>query len=451
MKKVLILGAGLVARPMVEYLLERGISVTVASRTRSRADEMIKGYRNGLAVAWTVDDTDKLQEMVSSHDMVVSLLPYVHHIVVAETCIRCKKNMVTTSYVKPEMQALDEAARRAGIIILNEIGVDPGIDHMSAMKIIDQVHHKGGKILEFYSITGALPAPEAADNPFRYKFSWSPRGVIMAGNNDGKYLKDGKTVNIPTERLFRNPSSVDFPGIGTLEFYPNRDAVSYIDIYGIPEVLTMYRGTFRLPGWCETIDVMKQLKLISYDKIPLTGRTYAGMVAQLCGFSDATGIREKVAAKLNISPDAHALKALQWLGMFDDTPVGREEDSPFEVTSDLMIRKMELGRNEHDMIVMQHTFVAGFDDGRKEVIISRLLDFGTPATNTSVARTVSLPAAIAVRMILDGDIGLKGVHRPTLPAIYHPVLDELLELGITLTEEHGLPESAGIKLDQKAR
>jgi len=216
-------------------------------------------------------------------------------------------------------------------------------------------------------------------------------------------------------------------------------------------LVNVYRGTFRYPGWCETIDVMKQLKLISYDKIPLAGRTYAGMVAHLCGFSDATGIREKVAAKLNISPDAHALKALQWLGMFDDTPVGREEDSPFEVTSDLMIRKMELGRDEHDMIVMQHTFVAGFDDGRKEVIISRLLDFGTPATNTSVARTVSLPAAIAVRMILEGDIGLVGVHRPTLPVIYQPVLDELLEQGITLTEEHGLPESAGIKLDQKAR
>lgn len=444
MKKVLILGAGLVVKPIVTHLLNKGIHVTVATRTKSKAEAMISGHPNGTAVAWTVEDEAGLDQMVASHDLSVSLLPYAHHLLVAKYCLKHKKNMVTTSYVKPEMQALDAQAKEAGIIILNELGLDPGIDHMSAMRIIDNVHNRNGKIEEFYSICGALPAPEVANNPFKYKFSWSPKGVVMAGNNDGKYLRYGKVVDVPTENLFRNPLKVDFDKVGMLEVYPNRDSISYIDIYGIPETKTMMRGTFRFKGWCESIDAMKQLRLISYDKFDMTGMTYAQFMAHQIGAADASDIKTKVADFLKLDVDALAMTAIEWLGLFDDKAMDRGVDSPFEVTSDLMISKMELGMNERDMVVMQHTFLASYPDGSKEVIRSRMLDFGTPATDTSVARTVALPAAIGVEMILKGEISVKGVFRPVIPEIYNPVLDELEKLDIRMEEEYGLPLSENI-------
>lgn len=444
MKKVLILGAGLVVKPIVTHLLNKGIHVTLATRTKSKAEAMISGHPNGTAVAWTVEDEAGLDQMVASHDLSVSLLPYAHHLLVAKYCLKHKKNMVTTSYVKPEMQALDAQAKEAGIIILNELGLDPGIDHMSAMRIIDNVHNRNGKIEEFYSICGALPAPEVANNPFKYKFSWSPKGVVMAGNNDGKYLRYGKVVEVPTENLFKNPLKVDFDKVGMLEVYPNRDSISYIDIYGIPETKTMMRGTFRFKGWCESIDAMKQLRLISYDKFDMSGMTYAQFMAHQIGAADATAIKSKVAAYLKLDVDALAISAIEWLGLFEDKAMDRGIDSPFEVTSDLMISKMELGMNERDMVVMQHTFLASYPDGSKEVIRSRMLDFGTPATDTSVARTVALPAAIGVEMILKGEIGVKGVFRPVIPEIYNPVLDELEKLDIRMEEEYGLPLSENI-------
>lgn len=353
--------------------------------------------------------------------------------------------MVTTSYVKPEMKALDKRAKEAGIIILNELGLDPGIDHMSAMRIIDHVHDKGGKIEEFYSICGALPAPEAADNPLKYKFSWSPKGVIMAGNNSAKYLKRGEIHQIPTENLFKDRFSVDFPDVGTLEVYPNRDSLQYVDIYGIPESQTMYRGTFRHKGWCETLDAMKALKLISDEKTDLTGKSYAEMTAGLIGADNAENIKDKAADFLGLSPEAYALKAIEWLGLFSPEKMNREIDSPFEVTSDLMMKKMPLGDHERDMVVMQHTFLVRLPGGKKEVIKSRMLDYGTPGADSAVARTVALPAAVGVDMILQGKIGVKGVYRPVIPEIYAPILNALEDLDISMIEDFGLPESENIK------
>lgn len=445
MKKVLILGAGLVVKPIVNYLLDKGFQVTVATRTKSKAENMIAGHPNGKAVAWTVEDQVGLDKMVSENDLAVSLLPYLHHVMVAKHCIKHKKNMVTTSYVKPEMQALDEAAKEAGIIILNESGLDPGIDHMSAMRIIDNIHKKGGKVEEFYSLCGALPAPEAATNPFKYKFSWSPKGVVMAGNNDAMYLKHGNVVEIPTENLFKNPFLIDFPNVGLLEVYPNRDSIMYKDIYSIPEANTIFRGTMRYTNWCETLDAMKRMKLISYDKINLEGKTYAQFVAGQIGACDANNIKQKVADSLQLDVNAYAINAMEWLGLFSNEPMNRKEDSPFEITSDLMIGQMELGLEERDMVVMQHTFLASYPDGKKEVIRSRMLDFGTLATDTSIARTVALPAAIGVEMILEGKIPLKGVYRPVYPEIYNPILDALEKMDIKMVEEYGLPESENIK------
>ena len=235
MKKVLILGAGLVVKPMVEFLLENNFGVTVATTTKEKADRMIKGHPNGSSLRWSTDETDTLEKLVNEHDITVSFLPYRYHALVAKTCIKCKKPLVTTSYVQPEMQALDEAAKKAGVLFLNEVGLDPGIDHMTAMKIIDYMHDNNGKVEEFYSLCGALPAPEAADNPLKYKFSWSPKGVVLASRNSAVYLKKGKKVAVEPENLFKDRFSYDFPGVGDLEVYPNRDSISYTDIYGIPE------------------------------------------------------------------------------------------------------------------------------------------------------------------------------------------------------------------------
>jgi saccharopine dehydrogenase-like NADP-dependent oxidoreductase len=353
--------------------------------------------------------------------------------------------MVTTSYVKPEMKALDAQAKAAGIIILNELGLDPGIDHMSAMRIIDNVHRRGGKVIEFYSLCGALPAPEACDNPFNYKFSWSPKGVVMASNNDGKYLRHGEVKYIPPADLFKNPFNVDFPDVGPLEVYPNRDSLPYIELYNIPETSTMFRGTFRHKGWCESLDVMKKLNLIGNEKMDFSGLTYADFLARMIGAADSKNIKNQVARYLDIAEDSIAIAAMEWLGLFADEDMGRKEDTPFEITSDLMIGKMKLNANERDMVVMQHTFLAGYPDGKNEVIKSRMLDFGTPATDTAVARTVALPAAVGVEMILQGKIAATGVHIPVIPEIYNPILDRLENMNIKMIEEYGLPESENIR------
>ncbi len=445
MKKVLILGAGMVVKPIVQYLLTRGYYVTVATRTKSKADAMIDGHANGTSMAWTVDDEVTLDRLVKEHDLTVSLLPFAYHVMVAKKCITHHKNMVTTSYVKPEMKALHEEAKAAGIIILNELGLDPGIDHMSAMRIIDHVHKKGGKIDEFYSVCGALPAQEACDNPFNYKFSWSPKGVVMASNNDGNYLRHGKITYVPPEDLFKNPMKTTFPKVGDLEIYPNRDSTPYIDLYGIPETKTMFRGTFRHPGWCESLDAMKALKLITNDTYDFTGKSYADMLAMLIGKSDSSNIKADVAEFLGLDENAYALNAIEWLGFFSTEPMNRGEDTPFEITSDIMIEKMMIGKEERDMVVLQHLFLASYPDGSKEVIKSSMLDFGTLATDTAIARTVALPAAMGVEMILEGKINITGVYIPVLPEIYSPILDQLETVGIKMVEEYGLPESEILK------
>jgi saccharopine dehydrogenase-like NADP-dependent oxidoreductase len=444
MKKILILGAGLVVKPMVEYLLEKDFRVKIATSTREKADRMIAGHPCGTSLRWSMDDTDTLNRLVEENDITVSLLPYRYHTEVARICISHRKSLVTTSYVQPEMQALHGEAVKAGAIILNEIGLDPGIDHMSAMRIINHIHRKGGEVEEFYSLCGALPAPEAADNPLGYKFSWSPKGVILASMNSALYLKNGKEVRVGTEDLFKDRFGYFFPGVGDLEVYPNRDSISYIDIYGIPETRTMYRGTFRFKGWCETLDAIKGLNMLDNTPGNYSGMSYEAFIAERAG-AKTGNIKERIGQKLGIQPGSIALRSLEWLGFFSQEKLAYTKTTPFEITSDRMIRKMSLSADERDMVVLQHIFQAAYPDGRKEVIKSGMVDFGTPTTNTSIARTVALPAAIAVRMIHEKRIRLTGVYRPVLPEIYDPVLDELRSLGIVMKEEFGLPESEMIR------
>lgn len=443
MKKVLILGAGLVVKPMVEYLLKNNLSLTIASPMKARADEMINGHPNGSSADWSMDDPETLERLVSEHDITVSLLPYKYHTDVAKICLHFRKSLVTTSYVQKEMLPLDEPARNAGILFLNEIGLDPGIDHMSAMKIIDHIHNKGGKVEEFYSLCGALPAPEAADNPMKYKFSWSPKGVVLASRNSALYLRNGKEVFIEPVNLFKDRFTYNFPGIGDLEVYPNRDSISYIDIYGIPETKTMYRGTFRYKGWCETLDAMKSLNMLDDTVSDYQGMTYAEFLAERGNVSTGD-LKKNIATKLKVDEDSVAVRSFEFLGFFSDEILNYRSTSPFDITSDRMIKKMLLSDNERDTVILQHVFLASYSDGKKEVIKSSMLDFGSPSTNTSIARTVALPAAIAVRMILENKIQVTGVHRPVMPQIYNPVLVELKTLGIEMKEEYELPVSGMI-------
>ena len=253
MKKTLVLGAGMVSRPLVRYLLDQPeYHVTMASRTVSKAEKIINGHDRGKSVSLNVNDDALLEKLVAESDVTVSLLPYEYHVKVAKLCIKHKKHLVTTSYVSESMQKLDNEAKKAGVLLLNECGLDPGIDHMSAMRIIHGVEENGGKIIIFRSTTGALPAPEANNNPFGYKFSWSPRGVLLASRNAAKWLEDGKEISIPGEKLFENYTLQDVPGVGTFENYPNRNSLPYKDIYGLKDAKTVYRGTFRMTGWCET-------------------------------------------------------------------------------------------------------------------------------------------------------------------------------------------------------
>jgi saccharopine dehydrogenase-like NADP-dependent oxidoreductase len=440
MNKVLILGAGLVVKPMVEFLLENNFRLVVATTTKEKADRMIKGHPNGSSLRWSTEDADTLERLVNEHDITVSFLPYKHHVTVAKTCIKCGKPLITTSYVSSEMQALDKAAKEAGIIILNEIGLDPGIDHMTAMKVIDHIHGKKGKVEEFYSLCGALPAPEAANNPMKYKFSWSPKGVVLASKNSALYLKKGKKVSIEPLNLFKDRFIYNFQGVGNLEVYPNRDSISYLDIYGIPEASTMYRGTFRYKGWCETLDAMKSFNMLDYTVKNYSGMSYADFLAERAGIS-SKDLKKNVAVKLGLQEQSDPIESFEFLGFFSDEILNYAETTPFEITSDRMIKRMSLSDNERDMVVMQHIFLASYPDGKREVIKSSMLDFGSLSTNTAVARTVALPAAIGVKMILEKKISLKGVYRPVLPQIYIPVIDQLKKLGIEMKEEFGLPES----------
>jgi saccharopine dehydrogenase-like NADP-dependent oxidoreductase len=444
MKKVLILGAGMVAKPMVEYLLKNDINILIASPMKERADLMIGGNPLGKSIDWSMDEPDLLDKLVAEHDITVSLLPYSYHTSVAKVCLKYGKHLVTTSYVQKDMMSLDEAAREKGLLFLNETGLDPGIDHMSAMRIIDHIHGKGGRVDEFYSLCGALPAPEAANNPLGYKFSWSPKGVILASRNGAFYLKKGKNIIVEPSRLFRDRFTYEYPGIGNLEAYPNRDSTSYIEIYRIPETRTMYRGTFRFPGWCETLDAMKSLNMLDDTFINYEGMTFSAFLAER-GKVELNDIRKNIAAKLGVKENSAVIKSFDFLGFFSNEPLHYTETSPFEITSDRMISRMMLADNERDMVVLQHIFMALYPDGTREVIKSSMLDFGSASTNTSISRTVALPAAIAVKLILEDKISLRGVLRPVYPEIYNPIIEELKTLGIEMKEEFGLPVSEMIK------
>jgi saccharopine dehydrogenase (NADP+, L-glutamate forming) len=434
MKKVLCLGAGLVARPFIHYLSEHGFHVMVASRTISKAEKLIEGAKNAEAVAFNIATDDRLlEDLTAKVDLVCSLLPYTFHVKAAKVAIKHKKTFCTTSYISDEMQALEVEAKKAGVLLLNECGVDPGIDHMSAMQIIDRVHNNNGKITSFTSFTGGLPAPDANDNPYGYKLSWSPRGVLLAGRNDAHFLRDGKEVKIKGADLFQNCELMEVPSMGTFEGYPNRDSMSYIDIYSIQETKTMLRGTFRNTGWCETLDKIADLGLLDIEERSLSGVTYAGMMRDLTSTGNGD-IKEAVANFCKIDKDSKVISRFEWLGLFDEREIDSKVNTRLDALCALFEEKMNYAPGERDMIIMHHEFIAEYPD-KKQKITSTMVDYGIPNGDSSMSRTVALPVAIASRMILEGRINLTGVHRPIIPEIYEPILEELATLNISL-EEH---------------
>jgi saccharopine dehydrogenase-like NADP-dependent oxidoreductase len=433
-KKILVFGAGLVSRPGVRYLLSnKNLIVTVASRTVSKAEKLVEGFDNGIAQQILVDNLEAVEELIKENDIIISLLPWVHHLKVANLCLKHNKHMATTSYVSEGMKKLDEEAKSKGLLFLNEIGVDPGIDHMSAMKIIDEVHDEGGKILHFYSYCGGLPAPEDNDNPYGYKFSWSPKGVVLASGNPAKYLENGKLVEIEGKNLFLNKRLDEIEELGTFEVYPNRDSMPYQDLYGLKDAQTVMRGTYRNIGWCDTLKKIVDLGLI--DETPkdnLKGITYKQMMATLVGAGE--DVIEKIAAKVGLAKDDEVIKRLEWLGLFSDEPVP-DHDNYLDILSDRLQEKLYYKEGERDMLILRHKFIVENKDKSRDMITSTMVDFGIPNGDTSMARTVSLPLAIGVKLMAEGKINLTGVHIPKIKEIYDPVLEELEKLNIKMVEK----------------
>jgi saccharopine dehydrogenase-like NADP-dependent oxidoreductase len=436
MKNILVLGAGLVSKPGVRYLLKQdNIFVTVASRTVSKAEDLIKGFDNCNAVQINVQDEERLSDLIQKNDIIVSLLPWVHHLKVAKLCLKHKKHLATTSYVSEEMKSLHEEAAGKNLLFLNEIGVDPGIDHMSAMKIIDEVYREGGKVLHFYSYCGGLPAPEDNDNPFGYKFSWSPRGVVLASRNSAKFLENGKTVEIEGKDLFLNYRIEEISGLGKFEVYPNRNSLPYKDLYNLKDALTVMRGTYRNLGWCDTLKKMVDLGLINEEKQKgLKGITYRKMMADLVGAKDDSNLEKKVAEKLNLDTNSEIMKRFEWLGLFSDKKVP-DFDNRLDILSELLQEKLVFKNKQKDMIILQHKFTVENADHSKDLITSTLIDFGEALKESSMARTVSLPLAIGIRFMAEGKLNLTGVQIPVSKQIYELVLKELESLGIKMEEK----------------
>jgi saccharopine dehydrogenase (NADP+, L-glutamate forming) len=439
MKKILILGAGLVAKPLVRYLLDQpDFEVEVASRTVSKAEKLVSNHPHGKAKELNLKNEENLKNEISKADLVISMVPYSFHPKVARYCIGYKKNMVTTSYVSEIMKSLEAEAKKAGILILNEVGLDPGIDHMEAMRIIHEIEENGGDVIGFTSYCGGLPAPEANTNPFGYKFSWSPTGVLLAGKNSAQYLKDGQQVFIPSQDLFDNFKIIPIEGLGEFEAYPNRNSLPYIQLYGIQSTKTMLRGTLRNKGWCSTLKKIAELGLLDETEKDWSGLTYKGFLRRLMSDPAEQDTKKALSAHLKIKENSEIIKRFEWLGLLNDDPLPLAKGSALDILSARMVERMQYAQGERDMIILQHEFIASYPGKKKtqkEKITSTLIDFGIPHGDTSMARTVGLPAAISTKLILQGKIKQKGVHIPVIPEIYRPLLEELKELGIAFKEK----------------
>jgi saccharopine dehydrogenase-like NADP-dependent oxidoreductase len=446
MRRILVLGAGLSATSLIRYLLEKSgdhdWQVTLGDIDLNRARKKISNHPNGIAVTFDVFDEEQRDLFISSSDIVISMLPARMHQLVAVGCLKHRKHLITASYVSEEIKQMNESARKLGILFLNEIGLDPGIDHMSAMKMIDRIKAEGGKLDVFESNTGGLVAPGSDNNPWRYKFTWNPRNVVLAGQNGARFLHNGKFKYIPYHKIFQRYEIIKVLDLGEFEVYPNRDSLKYKEEYGLDEISTMFRGTIRRSGFCDAWDALVQIGATDDSYVvEFPGEmTYRDFTNSFIAYNVTDPLEVKLARYLNIPLDGEVMKKLEWLGLFDRKPVGIKNQTPAKILQHLLQEKWKLDPGDKDMIIMQHQFEY-LQDGKRKRLVSSLAVFGRDSHETAMSITVGLPVGIAVRLILEGKIQATGVRIPTTNEFYDPILSELEEYGIRFIEEYAENEN----------
>lgn len=435
MKKIIVIGAGLSSSYLIKYLLDNAQQnnwhLTVADADKNIAEKKVANNTHGSAAELNINDDVKLNNLISYHDLIISMLPASMHIKVAKCCITYKKHLITASYISAEMQALHTDALKANVLFLNECGLDPGIDHLSAIKMITEIKNKGGKIISFKSFCGGLVAPEFDDNPWNYKFTWNPRNVIVAGQATARYIENGELKFIPPSRIFTQTEEIKVDGYGDFESYANRDSLGYIKPYGIENATTVLRGTLRRKGYSINWNNLVKLGLTDdtfmiYDADKLSYREFVS------AFTPGHGIEileQRVCDFLNININSEAFINLKWLGLFDDKKIILHEATPAQILQHLLQQKWKLKIGELDMIVMQHILKYDFESTIYEVK-SSLVVKGEDEVLTAMAKTVGLPMAIAAKLLLNGKIKSRGVVIPISKEFFEPILSELETFGV---------------------
>ncbi|KAI8068025.1 saccharopine dehydrogenase [Gongronella butleri] len=445
-KKILLLGSGFVAAPAVEYIIRRPENkVTIASRRLENAQSLAAKYPGTIPVAFDINNEQAIEDLVAQHDLVISLIPYIYHAQVIKAAVKHKKNVVTTSYVSPAMMEYDQAAKDAGITVMNEIGLDPGIDHLYAVRTIEEVHAKGGKMLEFISFCGGLPAPEDSNNPFGYKFSWSARGVLLALNNTAKYLENGKVVEVAGTDLMDSARKLasGYPGFSFVG-YGNRDSTPYDKRYNIPEATTIIRGTLRYDGFCQFAKALFYLGFLSQEPHAHLAAdapeiTWSEVAAKASGAASTKyeDLRDAIIAKAHLANDPNQtaiLDGMRWIGFFSDNKVTRGGNL-LDTLCATLEEKMQYEEGERDMIFLQHRFEIEWANGEKETRTSTLIEFADPNGFQAMAKTVGVPCGIATQLILDGKLNKTGVLAPMSSDINDPIIELLEKEGIGMVEK----------------
>ncbi|MEQ9319673.1 MAG: saccharopine dehydrogenase C-terminal domain-containing protein [Polyangiaceae bacterium] len=440
MKNVLVIGAGKSTSVLIDYLLEQAAEhdwrVLVVDRDLDLANERVGGHDRGEAQTFSADDSARRTELVQGADLVVSMLPAMLHPPIAEACVHFGKHFACASYVSDDVKGLQMAAERRGVVMLNEMGVDPGIDHMSAMEKLDGLRAAGAEIKAFETFTGGLVAPESDDNPWRYKFTWNPRNVVLAGQGGVKFKHNGRYKYIPYHKLFTRYEPLTIAGWGEFEGYPNRDSLKYRHHYGLYDVETIYRGTLRRPGFCRAWDCLVQLGLTddSYEIEDLGELTYRDWVNSYLWWDRDMSVELKIRAYLKLDFNAREMDLLEWLGLFEREPIGMDRGTPAQVLQKRLEERWALGETDKDMIAMLHK-VEYEKDGQRFLEQSAMVTVGDDPVRTAMAKTVGLTTGIGAKLVLTGVIDHPGVVIPTQPKVYQPVLRELVDRGISFVEE----------------
>ena len=441
MNNILIIGAGRSSSALIKYVLNKAEiynwNVTVADADPELAKAKVKDHPNGRATWLDVSKANDRKDLIARADLVVSLLPAHLHLEVAHDCIHFRKHLITASYVSKEMYRLGDEARDRSLIFMGEMGLDPGIDHMSAMQKIDEIKAKGGKLTSFRSYTGGLIAPESDDNPWHYKFTWNPRNVVLAGQGTAQYLEGGKYKYIPYNRLFANYETVEIGDMGPYEVYANRDSLLYRDVYGLKNIPNIFRGTIRHTGFCDAWNALIKIGLTdgSYPILESEKLTYLNfMDAYLANNIEGNSVKERTANFLKIDVDSEVMEKLEWLGLFRKKKVKTERATPALILENLLLKKWALQPEDKDMILMQHEFEYELD-GQAKKLISTLVLKGKDSVDTAMAQLVGLPLGIFVRLVMEGKIKSTGVNIPVMPEVYNPVLKELEEYDVVFKEK----------------